>query len=78
MVGSPQRNVSIGPGVGHREPGYVPGFAVTMRLIAELKVKSRAEIRPTYRVITPTACASFEKWRRRESNPRNIPLDSLS
>jgi hypothetical protein len=49
-----------------------------MRLIAELKVKSRAEIRPTYRVITPTACASFEKWRRRESNPRNIPLDSLS
>jgi hypothetical protein len=32
--------------------------ALLRHLIAELKVESRAKIQPTYRVITPTVCAT--------------------
>jgi hypothetical protein len=30
-------------------------------LIAELRVNSKTEIQPTYRIVTPTVCATSEK-----------------
>jgi site-specific DNA recombinase len=48
--------------------------ALLRHLIAELKVNGRAEIQPTYRAVTPTVCATSEKWRRRVSNPRHISI----
>jgi hypothetical protein len=36
--------------------------ALLRLLIEELRVNGRAEIRPTYRVVTPTVCAMSEKW----------------
>jgi hypothetical protein len=47
--------------------------ALLRLLIEELRVNGRKEILPTYRVVTPAVRAMSEKWRRRESNPRNIP-----
>jgi len=35
--------------------------ALLRHLIAEVKVNGRAEIQPTYRVVTPTVCATSEK-----------------
>lgn len=43
--------------------------ALHQLLIEELRVNGRAEILPTYRVVTPAVSAMSEKWRCRESNP---------
>jgi site-specific DNA recombinase len=50
--------------------------ALLRLLIAELRVNSKADIQPTYRVLAPDrfvtagVCATSGKWRRWESNPR--------
>ena len=38
-----------------------PGAFHLRLLIEELRVNSRAEIQPTYRIVTPTVCAMSEK-----------------
>ena len=43
--------------------------ALLRLLIAELRVHSKTDIQPTYRVITPAVAQRQKKWRRRESNP---------
>jgi hypothetical protein len=43
------------------------------RVRHEYVVAQRNRALPTYRLITPTVCATSEKWRRRESNPRDVP-----
>jgi hypothetical protein len=43
--------------------------ALLRLLIEEPQVNGRAQIEPTYRLVTPTVCATSEKWSRRGSNP---------
>jgi len=45
--------------VADAEPQQAKAFL--RQLIAELKVNNRAEVQPTYRVVTPTVCATSEK-----------------
>jgi site-specific DNA recombinase len=50
--------------------------ALLRHLIAELKVKSRAEIQPTYRVVMPAVCATSEKVERTGIEPVTSGLQS--
>jgi exonuclease VII small subunit len=60
--------------VANAEPQQVK--ALLRHLIAELKVNGRAEIQPTYRVITPTVCATSEKVERTGIEPVTSGLQS--
>jgi hypothetical protein len=50
--------------------------ALLRYLIAELKVKGRAEIQPTFRVVTPAVCATSEKVERTGIEPVTSGLQS--
>jgi hypothetical protein len=43
--------------------------ALLRLLIQELRVDGRAQVQPTYRLVTREVCATSEKWSCRESNP---------
>lgn len=55
-------------GIAEGEPPRTK--ALLRLLIEELRVDGRAQIQPTYRLVTPAVCAMSEKWSVPGSNRR--------